>query len=317
MSEIANGLARPLPFETDVTEAWCDATSQSDFARPAGLEPIRGEPASRDVTEAWRDARTWRNHVARPAGLEPATPGLRCRCYPPVVLPRTQRVRINEGGEAWVYSMLWRDEEAFPLREALLLKHGAVESTPEYSVFESASIPAVRPGQLEYFAASIFWRGAAHVWRLHGSESTRLAFGSYEEEFRRYLLGAAWPANAVLFVYVSAGMDSLRNTVTMWPSLQAVNDEFTGYCFAVPGVIFWLWLGALPYDMLGTYSASSAGKYVYISDEFDIRKAEKGLSELHNAKKVGALAKKGMQGPTLTSPWPLSRITRRKSRSTT
>ena len=63
-------------------------------------------------------------------------------------------------------------------------------------------------------------------------------------------MGAAWPANAVLFVYVSAGMDSLRNTVTMWPSLQAVNDEFRGYCFAVPGVIFWLWLGALPYDML-------------------------------------------------------------------
>ena len=46
-----------------------------DEACREGLDPIRGEPASRDMAEAFRNAVN-RKRLVRPAGIEPATPGL-------------------------------------------------------------------------------------------------------------------------------------------------------------------------------------------------------------------------------------------------
>ena len=46
-----------------------------DEACREGLDPIRGEPASRDMAEAFRNAVN-RKRLVRPEGLEPSTPGL-------------------------------------------------------------------------------------------------------------------------------------------------------------------------------------------------------------------------------------------------
>ena len=108
--------------------------------------------------------------------------------------------RFNTGGETWVIPRLWHDEAKFPLRQALLGHGGLPFSTSEFSVFEAAKIATVRPEQLVYFAASIFWRAAVHDWQFHDRTTIRLKLGPYEEAFRRYLLGGRWPSNAILFV---------------------------------------------------------------------------------------------------------------------
>jgi hypothetical protein len=214
--------------------------------------------------------------------------------------------RFNRGGEAWVIPRLWRDEKSFPLREALLA-HGAAETTAKYSAFASPNITDVRVDQLSYFAASIFWRGAAHVWRVDNRPTARLALGPYEEQFRQYLLGSAWPKNAALIAQVSAGMEALRNSSTAPPYLMNKDGKSTIYRFSVPGINFFLWLGAaLPEDIRGACVASAENNPIFMNDDIDLGSVRKNLLPLLRAKKVGGLAE--MKLPQWKSPWPVSKL---------
>jgi hypothetical protein len=213
---------------------------------------------------------------------------------------------FNHGGESWVIPMLWRDEKTFPLRDALLA-HGAVETTATYSAFEAAKIAAVDVPKLTYFAASIFWRGAAHTWHIGSQPQVRLSLGPYEEQLRQYLLGAAWPKNAALIVQVSAGMEALRNSSTAPPHFMTTDGKFTFYRFTVPGINFFLWLGAaLPEDIRKSCFASSNNHPVFMNDQIDMGNVRKNLLPLVKAKKVGALA--DMKLPAWKSPWPISQL---------
>lgn len=214
--------------------------------------------------------------------------------------------RFNHGGEGWVISILWRDENTFPLRDALLA-HGAVETTAEYSAFEAAKISAVRVTQLAYFAASIFWRGAAHTWKVGNISHTRLVLGPYEDQLRQYLLGAAWPKNAALIVQISAGMEALRNSSTSPPFFMNKDGKCTVHRFSVPGMNFFLWLGAaLPADLRKSCFVSGESSPIFMNDQIDMGSVRQNLLPLVRAKKVGTLAK--MNLPAWKSPWPVSRL---------
>jgi hypothetical protein len=202
--------------------------------------------------------------------------------------------------------MLWRGEKTFPLREALLA-HGAVETTADYSAFEAAKISAIRVDQLAYFAASIYWRGAAHVWRVDNRPTARLGLGPYEEQLRQYLLGGAWPKNAALIVQVSAGMEALRNSSTTPPYLMRKNGKSTAYRFSVPGFNFFLWLGAaLPEDLRRSCFASADAHPIFMNDSIDMGSVRINLRPLLRAEKVGSLAK--MELPKWKSPWPIAKL---------
>jgi hypothetical protein len=110
------------------------------------------------------------------------------------------RFRVNR--ETWVLANIPHDYgEPFPLHAALRT------ATP--SIVESGR--ALIPGRtshgfdtdkLIYFGASIFWRGAAHQWKLDGSDLPRVDLGcSYQEALRLFLLGKApFPADVFLTV---------------------------------------------------------------------------------------------------------------------
>jgi hypothetical protein len=72
--------------------------------------------------------------------------------------------RFNAGGEDWILKNCWHSESEFMLRAALLATTPSPLSTPGFTIFEGVAAAANEPDKLAYFAASIFWRGAAHDW---------------------------------------------------------------------------------------------------------------------------------------------------------
>jgi hypothetical protein len=144
---------------------------------------------------------------------------------------------FNRNGEDWVMASCYRNK-TFALRDAL---HKA---TPKYqtqgvTVYAASQIPGVNCPALIYFALSVFWRAAAHIWKL-GSNSYHNDLGPYEEPIRLFLLGARFPENVSLSTRVSC-LDSLHERL-----LLPFSERGNGYhmhCFGIPGIVFTLLVG--------------------------------------------------------------------------
>jgi len=216
--------------------------------------------------------------------------------------------RFNDGGEAWVTLKCWRDENTFPLRDDLLAA-GAVSSDSDLTVFEAARIPTVRPDRLAYFAASVFWRGAAHSWTIQRKLTERLPFGPFEEAFRIHLLGGVWPNHAALQVYVGHGMEEFRNTTAAFPH-RFYKKDFSIYAFTIPGLTFYLFLGhKLPEPIMRYCSARSPERFIFMNDEVDLANAQRNIVLFKDANKKGALAKRVFDPSTAAaSPWPIDQV---------
>jgi hypothetical protein len=125
--------------------------------------------------------------------------------------------RFHKGGENWVIPRCWHSTTRFALRASLLASASAVR--PDMEIYEGANIPDVEPDKLAYFAASLFWRAAAHNWPLNKGVVASIKLGPYEDELRCYLLGAPFPINAALIIAVGHGMEEMRNSVITLPYL--------------------------------------------------------------------------------------------------
>jgi hypothetical protein len=178
--------------------------------------------------------------------------------------------RFNKGGEAWVARNCWPDETNFPLRTALLNAPASRLSTPGFTIYETAAIPAVDGDKLTYFAASIFWRGGVHDWPLLDPPPIRLKLGPYEEGLRQFLMGGEFPKDTVIITSVSARMDAITSAVTQFPWLRNRDGKQREYKFTVPGITFQMFTGkALVRGLRGMCSARSPQKFVYMSPEMD------------------------------------------------
>ncbi len=126
----------------------------------------------------------------------------------------------------------------FPLQTIL---HNAtpIQHADDFSAFSGRTISAIDMEALTYFAISVFWRASAHDW---GCAEHRLNLGSYQEEFRQYLLSSApFPGNAALLIVVSNATTLLE--IATFPFGGKVGGMYHSYQFNIPGVEFTLSLG--------------------------------------------------------------------------
>jgi hypothetical protein len=170
-------------------------------------------------------------------------------------------------GETWVLANIPHDYgEPFPL-------HAAVNaSTPTIVEPDRVLIPGRTTNgfdmeKLIYFGASIFWRGAAHQWKLDGSDLPRVNLGSYQEPLRLFLLGkGSFPADLFL-------------TVMLWPyqkvppaALMPDSSPVTGwqrYWFYITGLGFVLDFGLnIPKKIKTRSTSHSPEQLITISKEF-------------------------------------------------
>lgn len=187
----------------------------------------------------------------------------------------------------------WRNETTFPLYEILRAAGPSPKSEPKFLVYEGATIPGVEVEKMCYFAASIFWRAAAHEWQYLDPPPTKLELGSLEEKLRTYLRGGAFPRNPVMIAVVSSGMESLRNMMITFPFL-ATRDPgkgFTQYRFTVPGFTFQMFTGYnIPVGLRAMCSVRTAGRQIYQTPDADYVNLKNGLAVVQRSPSKGSLA---------------------------
>jgi len=124
-------------------------------------------------------------------------------------------------GEDCVIGCTARTDGRFPLRDLLLrsLPIEKVGPTPEGRlayVYAGSRIPGIRHTEIMYFAASVFWRGAAFDWSRVSDYSQLRLPPDLGPALRAYLLGTApFPPSVLLQVEVAANPAVGRGTLGM------------------------------------------------------------------------------------------------------
>jgi hypothetical protein len=171
---------------------------------------------------------------------------------------------FNKNGENEILKWVWNSKH-FPLGDRLAV---AVPLSLDPSVtpsFSGTSI-GVDTEKFAYFALSLIWRAAVHVWDLpFGGKTTLLNLGAIEEPIRKYLLGTvAFPSEVV--VVATACTDPLSIQSFSAPS-QVIG--FQGTCFAILalGIYFRVLIGSdIPPESRKICCAMSKARLIFQRD---------------------------------------------------
>ena len=109
---------------------------------------------------------------------------------------------------------------------------------------------------------SVYWRAAAHTWRLGGTDY-RISLGPYEERIRRFLRGETpFPDDMALSVRISGADDYLDMAYA--PQSQRYSGFYV-HRFLIPGVLFLLQVGGLvPRRSFEISTAPAPERYIAI-----------------------------------------------------
>jgi hypothetical protein len=161
--------------------------------------------------------------------------------------------RFNKNGESWVLNHCFRGGpmNRFRLRD-LLIRIPPVSSNAAGDVISTVSAPEVLRDKIEYFAASVFWRGAISDWPWQSQTVPRMPLDqTLLLAFKDYLLGAApFPRTCSLLVYVAADPTP---PLAMHPPQSGDTGGLIECRFSIPGLRFSL-LPGVPANVLSITS---------------------------------------------------------------
>ena len=157
--------------------------------------------------------------------------------------------RFSDGGERYVLAQCLRADGQFKLRELLEVSSQiapAVSATSRspFKIYDAKPLLGSTIDQYLYFAASIFWRASAHHWKIEGKQIDKISLGSYQEDFRRYLLGKApFPQNARIWVMVASEREDPIVQTIVGPCTERMGRSHR-HKFWIGGIRFVLFLGS-------------------------------------------------------------------------
>jgi len=149
---------------------------------------------------------------------------------------------LNRNGEKYTISNLKVSKRDFPLRSLLrsapnaLLANDPKTST---SLYAATGVNGIDVEQLEYFALSVFWRGALEGW----SRYKPIKLNRYREELRQYLLSPAprrLSNSVAMFLLVHADDVQIRNMI--FPHSNRMVGEWI-HEFRIPGLTCQMHIG--------------------------------------------------------------------------
>jgi len=154
----------------------------------------------------------------------------------PLLCSICENDRFSRLGEKWVAGACLQDNNVtFPLMQSFIdagiPRHDIMEGA---SAFYVAHVTDIRPECLEYFAASMVWRGQFLV-------DSRYSLGPYGQQFRDYLLERSpFPKDVSihLFLRYRSNLTQLSHGVR-----RTRHELATIYDFAIPGLSFTVFVG--------------------------------------------------------------------------
>jgi hypothetical protein len=146
---------------------------------------------------------------------------------------------FNKNGEHWILRQVWNGRR-FPLLDRLSV---AVPhySFPDVLAFSGTSV-GVDTDKLGYFALSVLWRAAVHIWKTpFGGKTTQLDLGPSEEPIRRYLLGQLQlPNDIVVMVHVCTDRESRGS---FYLPCRVVGSSIPSFGFMALGLFVRIYIG--------------------------------------------------------------------------
>ena len=199
--------------------------------------------------------------------------------------------KFSKNGESWVLANIPRNYgQKFPIFDALnsaipILVDGGTK------VYAGAQVKSLDMPKLVYFALSVFWRGAVHVWKSSlKSTAPDIHLSHFEEPIRRFLLdGSALPSDVSLTIFVCPNGSVLNAMLVPW---EAKLPECARYLFYVSGLGFVLHFGErLPQNFRKMCAHHSPDKIILVSVELEntIRCVIDGLVKGSDDTKLGSL----------------------------
>jgi len=176
--------------------------------------------------------------------------------------------RFRVRGETWVLSNIPHDYgKPFALRSAALATTPAM-IRGDVGLIAGRTTPAFDIDKLIYFAASIFWRGAAHEWpQAMGLEISPISLGAHLEPLRAYLNDeASFPAD--LYITVMLHPYETVQPGFILPHASSV-PGWNRYWFYVTGLGFVLDFGdSVPPEIISRATSKSPEQFVTVSNQF-------------------------------------------------
>ncbi len=120
--------------------------------------------------------------------------------------------RFNRLGEGWAGACSLQSSGLFPLRDLLLQQTPVPAPGAENPWYFGAFLPQSRVEELNYFAASVFWRGAVHSWTSNATEPELKLPADAVEDLRLFLIGkGAFPDKVSILLEVHRHPEAMFN----------------------------------------------------------------------------------------------------------
>jgi hypothetical protein len=217
------------------------------MARPTGRCPLCLETRQLDESH-FLPAGTYR--LSRGQGLDNPNPFL---ISPNMCLQTSAQVKdyllchdceqlFNRRGERWIMNNCYREQDGnFELRKCLQNVEPFLWGE-DGGGFDTADVPGIDHGQIVYFALSMFWRAAVHVWQAGKDIIEPIDLGPYQENIRRFLRDEeALSPHIFLSVWLSNSEAPLVGSTV--PTSWRVESGGIMHRMYIPGIAFLLTIG--------------------------------------------------------------------------
>jgi hypothetical protein len=164
-----------------------------------------------------------------------------------------------------------------------------------FRVYDVYPLLGEKIGHYLYFAASIFWRAAAHPWKVETQSVGPIALDlTYLEAFRRFLVGTAiFPREARVYVFVSC---ETRPYLSATVPATDLNSPGSHYKFYIPGLCFVLFLEKDAVQQQHAYALNgSAWSYMWISPWQDDSLFQSAMNLVKASQPSGSLRRRAAE----------------------
>ena len=180
------------------------------------------------------------------------------------LLCRNCEQRFSSHGESWAMKQVCRDGQ-FPLLNTLrtMIPKQSDATMQVYACTGRTDIDTLR---LAYFAFSVLWRAANHNWTVLGSPAvTGVSLGAYNPVLRAYLYGQGpFPARAAIIITACTDFASQESFYEPTRILMRSYVPYSAYSFLARGILFDMYLGALPSSIRSLCAVQSSEKLVLV-----------------------------------------------------